>query len=180
MPRLFTALEIPAPVAAALAGMRGGLPGAHWVDPENYHITLCFIGDVDGRSADEIVSTLSSVRRAPLEVTIDDLAVFGGGGRPRAVIAGVGETRALLELQAEQERRLRRLDVELEDRNYFPHVTLARVRQVPGRDLATYLSLHSGFPALSFTASRFVLFSSRASTGGGPYVVEAAYELERH
>ncbi|HWZ10595.1 MAG TPA: 2'-5' RNA ligase family protein, partial [Xanthobacteraceae bacterium] len=47
MPRLFTGLEIPPQVAQSLAMMRGGLPGARWIDPENYHLTLRFIGDID-------------------------------------------------------------------------------------------------------------------------------------
>ena len=63
MPRLFTALEIPAPLVFSLSLLRGGLPGARWVDPENYHITLRFIGDIDQRTADEIGQALERVDR---------------------------------------------------------------------------------------------------------------------
>ena len=48
MPRLFTGLEIPAEIGQTLSSLRGGLPGARWIDPENYHVTLRFIGDIDG------------------------------------------------------------------------------------------------------------------------------------
>jgi RNA 2',3'-cyclic 3'-phosphodiesterase len=51
MPRLFTGVEIPPDVGQALASLRGGLPGARWIDPENYHLTLRFIGDVDDNTA---------------------------------------------------------------------------------------------------------------------------------
>ena len=54
MPRLFTGVEIPRAVADSLALLRGGLPGARWVDPENYHLTLRFFGDVDDVIAHEI------------------------------------------------------------------------------------------------------------------------------
>src|ERR1700735_1707084 len=56
MPRLFTALEIPPHVAQSLAMMRGGLPGARWIDPENYHLTLRFIGVIGhaDRAADGV------------------------------------------------------------------------------------------------------------------------------
>ena len=47
LPRLFTGLEVPYDVQLALSLKRGGLLGSRWIDPENYHITLCFIGDVD-------------------------------------------------------------------------------------------------------------------------------------
>ena len=52
MPRLFTALEIPRNAAMSLSLLRGGLPGARWIDVENYHITLRFIGDLPGRLAE--------------------------------------------------------------------------------------------------------------------------------
>jgi 2'-5' RNA ligase len=58
MPRLFTALEIPHDAAMSLALLRGGLPGARWIDAENYHITLRFIGDVEGHVADEFANAL--------------------------------------------------------------------------------------------------------------------------
>ena len=54
MPRLFTALEIPASIGDSLAFLRGGLPGARWISPENYHITLRFIGDIDDSLARDI------------------------------------------------------------------------------------------------------------------------------
>src|SRR5690606_6032921 len=89
MPRLFTALEIPADVGLALSAYRGGLPGARWIDPENYHITLRFIGDVDERTAHDVASVLGDRRRRdPLTVTFDGLDSFGGA-RPRAVFARV-------------------------------------------------------------------------------------------
>ena len=47
MPRLFTGLEIPASSAAALAARAAACYGARWIEPEDYHITLRFIGDVD-------------------------------------------------------------------------------------------------------------------------------------
>ena len=65
-----------------------------------------------------------------------------------------------------------------ESRKYTPHVTLARLRDASTRAVAEYLSSHGYFRSPAFAIPRFVLFSSRASTGGGPYVVEAAYPLE--
>ena len=58
MPRLFTGLEIPSDVRQSLAMLRGGLPGARWIDAENYHVTLRFIGDVDDVIAHEVASLL--------------------------------------------------------------------------------------------------------------------------
>ncbi len=82
-----------------------------------------------------------------------------------------------MDLQAEQERRLRRIGVEPETRKYTPHVTLARLRGVGQTSVASYLAARGALFAELFTAERFVLYSAREGSGGGPYVVEAAYPL---
>ncbi|MCB1413085.1 MAG: RNA 2',3'-cyclic phosphodiesterase [Xanthobacteraceae bacterium] len=176
MPRLFTGLEIPAEIGQMLASLRGGLPGARWIDPENYHVTLRFIGDIDGHAANEIAMMLPRINRKPFEVAVQGLTSFGSR-KPRAVVATVVPSRPLVELQAELERMMRRIGLMPEPRKFTPHVTLARLRDASAQDVADYLSLRGYFPTRVFTASRFVLFSSRASVGGGPYVVEDSYAL---
>jgi len=176
MPRLFTGIEIPPEIAQSLATLRGGLPGARWIEPENYHVTLRFIGDVDDALAREIVSLLTRVRRPSFEVRLEDLKAFGGR-TPRAVVATLGRTAAVMELQAEHERLIQRVGLEPEGRKYIPHVTLARLRESSSREVADYLALRALFRSAPFKVSRFVLFSARNSVGGGPYVVEAAYPL---
>jgi 2'-5' RNA ligase len=176
MPRLFTGLEIPFDVGQALATLRGGLPGARWIDPENYHLTLRFIGDVDDAIAHEVASMLARVRRDAFELRVEDLRSFGGR-KPRAIVASLGPAQALIELQAEHERLMQRVGLEPEGRKFKPHVTLARLRESSSRQVADYLALRAPFRSPPFKVSRFVLFSSRASVGGGPYVVEVAYPL---
>jgi 2'-5' RNA ligase len=176
MPRLFTGLEIPSHVAQSLAMMRGGLPGARWIDPEYYHLTLRFIGDIDDALANEIAGVLARVHRRSFELSLDGLLPFGGR-KPRALVAAVTPIAPLMELQAEQERLLQRLGLEPEGRKYTPHVPLARLRDSSSWQVADYLSARGHYRSSSFAVSRFVLFSSRASTGGGPYIVEEAYPL---
>jgi RNA 2',3'-cyclic 3'-phosphodiesterase len=176
MPRIFTGLELPSDVAQSLAELRGGLPGARWIDPEDYHVTLRFIGDVDDTVAREVASMLGKVSRPPLELRLDGLSSFGGK-RPRAVIATLAQTPALMELQAEHERLMQRVGLEPEGRKFMPHVTLARLRNSSSRQVADYLATRPFLASLSFRVTRFVLFSARASVGGGPYIVEAAYPL---
>jgi 2'-5' RNA ligase len=178
MPRLFTGLEIPSVVAQSLSIMRGGLPGARWIDPENYHVTLRFIGDIDDALARDIAGLLGRVQRGGFELQLDGLTSFGGR-KPRAVVALVKPVPQLMELQAEQERLLQRLGLEPEGRKYTPHVTLARLRDTSSHQVAEYLAARGRFRSTPFHTSRFVLFSSRASVGGGPYVVEADYPLDR-
>ena len=83
----------------------------------------------------------------------------------------------MLDLQAEHERLMQRVGLEPEGRKYTPHVTLARLQETSNRQVAEYLALRAPYRSQPFRVSRFVLFSARASVGGGPYVVEAAYPL---
>ena len=176
MPRLFTGLELPAEVAERLSYLRGGLPGARWISAENYHVTLRFIGDVDMVAAEEIAEGLARIRRRTFTLRISALGAFGGR-KPHAIVANVEPSAPLSELQAEHERLLQRLGMPPETRKFLPHVTVARLRNVSPRDVAEYLTLRGGFSAGPIAIDRFVLFSSRDSVGGGPYVVEEAYPL---
>ncbi|WP_150524220.1 RNA 2',3'-cyclic phosphodiesterase [Roseibium sediminis] len=176
MPRLFTGLEIPAQTGLMLSMLRGGLRGARWIDPEYYHITLRFIGDIDDRTADEVAEALDKIRRSAITIHLDGLGSFGNG-KPHAVWARVEPNAELRELQAEQERIFQRLHLPPDRRKYIPHVTLARCRTSTNEDVAKWLAERGGFEAAPFVAGRFVLFSAKASVGGGPYLVEEAYPL---
>jgi 2'-5' RNA ligase len=139
-------------------------------------VTLRFIGDVDDEIAHEIAWLLGKVRRKHFELRLDGLSAFGGR-KPRAIVAAVAPSQSVTELQAEHERLIQRAGLDPEGRKYTPHVTLARLRDSSSFEVAEYLSARGAFRAPPFKVSRFVLFSSRASVGGGPYVVEAAYPL---
>jgi 2'-5' RNA ligase len=176
MPRLFTGLEIPSPIAARLAGLRAGLEGARWIDPENYHVTLRFLGDVDDVVASDFAAELAHIEARSFELVLDGLGSFGGK-RPRSVWANVVSNDGLLGLQRAHERAARAVGLAPEPRNFKPHMTLARLRNVQARDVAVYLENNGAFLAGAFPVRRFALYSARASSGGGPYVVEDAFDL---
>lgn len=177
MPRLFTGLEIPADIGFALSLKRGGLTGARWIDPENYHITLRFIGDVDGNVANEVVDSLDRLSNSlQFSIRLTHLGSFGGD-KPRALYAGVEPSEALNRLQAAQERMLQKAGLPPEGRKFVPHVSLARLRGTSSEELARFMAEAARFEPLTFVPARFVLFSSRDSVGGGPYLVEQIYPL---
>lgn len=176
MPRLFTALEVPRDAAMSLSLLRGGLPGARWIDTENYHITLRFIGDIDSHLADDIVYALDRVQRQTFSLSLCGVGVFGGK-KPHSVYANVLQTPELTLLQHELERICQRLGLEADPRKFTPHVTLARLKNTTPEQVAHYLTGRGDFAAMPFRASRFVLMSSKDSVGGGPYIVEEAYSL---
>lgn len=176
MPRLFTGLEVPHSVGSVLASVRGGLNGARWITPDHYHITLRFFGDIDTGLARELDHVLAQSVHDPFTVMVSGLRIFGGD-KPRALVAELAPVPALLELQAEQERLARRLGLATETRKFTPHITLARLRDSNAYQVAGFLSAFGAFLPLPMRVDRFVMFSSRDSIGGGPYVIEATYPL---
>ena len=144
MPRLFTALEIPRNAAMSLSLLRGGLPGARWIDVENYHITLRFIGDVDGRTADEIVDRLDRIDRPEFQVRLEGIGSFGSK-KPHSVWAGVSQTPDMYALQGEIERICQRIGLQPDPRKFTPHVTLARLKSSRVDDVVHYLSGRGNF-----------------------------------
>ncbi len=178
MPRLFSALEISPNVAARLAFFRGGLFGARWVEPEDFHLTLRFFGDIDPPTAQALDQAFLEAEfpfvGGTLRLGLDEIGVFGGQ-QPRALIARIKPDAILSRLQAAHEAIARRNGLAPETRKFTPHVTLARLRGVEPEAVGAWLSQRAYPLALSIEASRFALFSSRDSVGGGPYRVEAVY-----
>lgn len=178
MIRLFTGLEIPPSAAQRLSLLQAGLQGARWIDPENFHITLRFIGDVPEDTASEVDEALSHIYEDPFSLELHGIGQFGHD-KPHAVWAGVAESAPLRALQAHQEIALQRLGLRPEPRKYTPHVTVARLnkRNTSPSDVMHYIEHNNLFASKPFEITRFVLFSARSSKGGGPYVVERSYPL---
>ena len=176
MPRLFTGVEIPDDVRDELNLMRGGLPGATWIDRESYHITLRFIGDVEEGLARELHMLLGQIAHGPLTLRLKGIGVFGGN-KPHTLHALASPSDELSRLQAAQERLCRVAGLAPEGRKFIPHVTMARLAQTPAQSLLPYLAAHNLYASRPFEVRRFVLFSSRPSRGGGPYAIEDSYLL---
>ena len=176
MPRLFTAIEIPRSIADRLSMLRAGLHGARWIDPDYYHLTLRFVGDVDGATARDFTEALGELVAAPFTLKLNGLDSFGGK-KPRTIFAGVAPSPELEALHYAHESAGRVAGLPPERRKFTPHVTIARLRGTRPDAVATYLQ-NAGLISETFTVRRFVLYSSRNSVGGGPYVIEAAYDLD--
>lgn len=176
MPRLFAALEIPKDVAQSLSLLRGGLQGARWIDVENYHLTLRFIGDIDERTADDVLDAFDYVAKQEFELQLNGIDIFGSK-KPRALYANVIASPALNALQSAIDSQCRRIGIMPDGRKFTPHVTLARLRHVNPFALRDYLDARSNFKSTVFNVSNFVVMSSKNSRGGGPYIVEERYPL---
>ena|SRR5690348_16885386 len=175
--RLFVALALPDEVAATLALIQSGVPGARWSTRDQLHLTLRFIGEVDGRTASAIDDALSLVRAPAFRLTLKSVGQFGGRN-PNALWVGVETNPALLHLQRKLESALQRAGLRAETRKYTPHVTLARLRGSPTSKVIGFLAQHSLFGVPPFDVRGFILYSSVTTPNGSLYRAEKAYPLE--
>jgi RNA 2',3'-cyclic 3'-phosphodiesterase len=175
--RLFVALPLPDGVVARLMLLRGGIPGARWVEPENMHVTLRFIGEVDEPAAEEINYTLSHIEAPALELELRGLDTFGQGAKAHALWVGVSLTPALAHLQQKVDSAVVRAGRPPEGRKFTPHVTLARLNKPEAGRLQSFIEGNNLFKAGPFTLERFTLFESRAGNGGPVYTALEDYAL---
>jgi RNA 2',3'-cyclic 3'-phosphodiesterase len=177
MIRLFVAIPIPETVRLQLSMMCSGAPGAKWVAPENYHLSLRFIGEVEYGVADDIDAALSEIHAPSFLLEISGAGYFGKGEKARILWAGVAPQTHLDHLQAKVESALVRAGLPAEGRRFSPHVTLARLKRPDPARLDAYIGEHAGFHVSPFPVDRFVLYSSFLSGSGAIYTPEADYPL---
>ncbi len=175
--RLFVAISLPDDLRDSLSGLACGLPGARWVAPDNLHLTLRFIGEVDGDEAEDIDAALSGIRCQRFPLTLAGVGDFGDDRRLRSVWVGVEANETLERLQSKIEQALQRAGQPPEKRKFKPHVTLARFKSHPGDRLKDYFSQQALFRAPPFEVAEFTLFSSYLSHEGAIYSAEAIYPL---
>lgn len=177
--RLFIALDLPDETRERLATLMNGLPGARWLPPENLHLTLRFVGEVDNRVGNDIHDMLMGIRVPAFELTLDGIGTFNEGRRLRSLWVGVQANEILIRLQAKVEQAVRRAGLPPEKRKFKPHVTLARFKaDPPGDKLHAFLQANSLFRCAPLTVEKFVLFSSFLSHSGALYRPEESYPLE--
>jgi 2'-5' RNA ligase len=180
--RLFTAVEIGEHVQAALGDLMAELrrraqqlaPRARvtWVAPERAHLTLRFIGEVDGGQGARIVAALREpLAMDPFAVQWGGLGAFPPRGAPRALWVGVAEgDESLMQAESDVSRRLAALGIPAEDREYRPHLTLARVRDAAGMRVAPLFEDLQ--PRIGETrVDAITLFQSKLSPKGPAYTI---------
>lgn len=176
MPRLFTAIELPEEICAELYGLHQPLPGARWVKPDEYHLTLRFAGDVNGSIAREFVANLTEVNVDAFELTVSSLGAFGGND-PHTIWAGVEPSPQLGALAKAHEKAARDAGLPPEKRAFKPHITLARLKNTKVEDVARFLTRYSGYRSEPFFVAQVMLMSSRPIVGGGPFAIEDRFPL---
>jgi 2'-5' RNA ligase len=171
MHRLFVALRPPPPIRAALSAAMGGVPGARWQNDEQLHLTLRFIGEVDGRVADDVALALGQVHAPPVEIALAGVGAFDKNGRVDALWVGVTPHDALAALHRKVDHAMVRVGLAPEGRTYLPHITLARLPRSMGAgiEIERWRADHAAMSSAPFTLDYLYLFASTLGSGGARY-----------
>src|SRR6516164_1048665 len=109
MLRLFVGIDFPPELKLRLSLLSSGIPGARWVDPGNFHLTLRFIGETGEAVAADIDDALTRLRAPRFTLQLAGTGVFGSGDRPRSLWVGVERSPELVALRDKIEQALIRL-----------------------------------------------------------------------
>ena len=152
--------------------------GLRWSTPGQWHVTLVFLGGVDDEARAPLVRELATVRQAPLRLHIERLGVFERSG---ILHAEVEVSPQLLRLYEAVAASVKRAGLQMEDRPYRAHITLARSRNREGRKAIARLRSSTERQKVSaqWEAVEFLLYESQLSPGGSRYVVQERFLLER-
>ena len=178
MSRLFVALDLPYDIKESLEPLSRGLGDVRWLTPDQQHLTLRFIGELDNGRLNEVAEALALVAGVPFELRLKGLGHFPPRGEPRVLWVGVEKNGELTRLKRRIDRALAQAGLPPEGRKFAPHVTIARIRgSLSPVRLGTYLMRHSLYRSERFAVSGFQLYSSWLKSDGAEHHVEASYEL---
>ncbi|MEE8562442.1 MAG: RNA 2',3'-cyclic phosphodiesterase [Alphaproteobacteria bacterium] len=177
MIRLFVGVELPPGVTERLYGLRGGVPGARWVEPENLHLTLRFIGDVEDTVFCDVDDALGRVSGPAFDLEINGAGEFSRGRRPVMIWAGITPNPALLDLQRRIDAGLVKAGFPPEGRRFTPHLSLARIKGGTRARVREFVAHNNLLRLAPFPVTHFTLFSSHLGHRAASYRAEAAYPL---
>ncbi len=142
------------------------------------HLTLRFIGEVDGAMARDIDDVLYQTANPCFNLSLCGTGFFNERGLPRVLWAGVGDDTELRRLHKKIQHGLKAVGLEPEHRRFHPHVTLARLNGAPLIEAEGYTARYREDNSPLFTVDRFCLVSSHLSREGAIYTIEAEYPLD--
>jgi len=170
--RLFIGLELPATIQETLAALDPQIAGLRWLPPEQMHLTMSFLGNVEAADEDRLQEALAGVEVPPFFLPVEGVGSFGGA-RPTVVWAGVGKGHPhLFALHKRIQDAVLNLGLPGDLRTFHPHVTVARAKGVSRAALRPFLREHEETQFGLWKVSGFTLFSSVLSPLGATHSVE--------
>lgn len=153
--------------------------GVKWVEPENLHLTLKFMGETPDTLVPQIERDLEECAREvePFNISIQGVGCFPSKQRPRAYWAGLSASKSLLDLQDSIALRMDELGFEPEEKKFVPHLTVARIKEPIGKERMTQAFLSFELRSSSFGVTDVSLVQSTLRQEGPIYTVLRNFPL---
>ena len=146
-----------------------------WVEPENLHVSLLFLGEVGDREVVDVCRVVEEVAKEhpSFLMSVETAGCFPNPRRPRVLWVGVGEgTQPLCAIHDALETPLLELGYRREERKYSPHITLGRVKSDrPTEKLASALAQHAGWKGGEIQVRELLVMGSKLTPIGPEYTV---------
>jgi RNA 2',3'-cyclic 3'-phosphodiesterase len=154
-----------------------------WVDPDNFHITLKFIGEVDEFYINSMQFILGNISRLfkPLALEAQKIGCFGPAAQPKVIWFGYKDEPRLTQLQLTIDEELFSLGIKKEEKIFKPHLTLGRIKRiVETEDLNEYIKNQKPIRGEKFQMNAFQLFQSSLTQNGPHYSILQEFRLATH
>ena len=184
--RTFIAVDLGKPIRDRILALQEELARAgtevKWVEPENLHVTMLFLGEVDERELPAVCRVVSECtqQHTPFPMSVETAGCFPTPRRPRVLWVGVGEgTQPLCALHDALEPPLMNLGCyRREERKYTPHITLGRVKSDrPTDKLAAALAKQAGWKGGEIAVRELLVMGSELTPKGPVYTVLSRAKL---
>ncbi len=175
--RTFIAIEIPGNIISKIRELQEGIKKysfkIRWVRPENIHLTLKFLGDIEAVNIDEIAEAISKTVKGYTSISLKakGIGVFPGIKRPRVLWVGLtDQSESLVRLQKTLDENLQALGFPREKRPFRGHLTMGRIKDnIDVKKFGDALMAFRDFETETFTASQLVLYKSELKPSGAVY-----------
>lgn len=175
--RAFIAFELPERIISSIRNVQDGIKNygfkVRWVRPENIHLTLKFLGDIEEADTEVVGGTISEAVKGygPISLAAKGIGVFPGIKRPRVIWVGLtGQMESLIDLHESLDENLETIGFPRENRPFKGHLTLGRAKgNIDPKRLFDAMEEFKGFESETFVANQIILFKSELKPSGAVY-----------
>lgn len=179
MLRIFIGIPIPKNIIKHISTLQGGIPGANWVPPENYHISLRFIGEVNETIKEDIAEALEDIAFPTFKISLQGIGIFSQKDIPHHLWIKPTPEESLINLYRKIETHLtNQLSLKAETRKFTPHLTIAKLKDANVGKVGQFIEWHNLFKTPEFEITEYALYQSHLTNNGPIYQPLDLYDLD--
>lgn len=174
--RIFFAVFPPSGILEQAERAQIGLPDTKWETLENLHITLLFLGEIQGQKLENLSESVRKLKLSPFSISFQSVRVFRNG-RDSVLWTEAVPSDSLKKMNLELKKIAASQEITVQDREFTPHLTLGRIKKFNETKFLEYAGLFGDFSTEEFSVNEFCLVSSVLSPSGSRYSILETFPL---